>query len=114
MKHVPRAGRPPMPISVEGAEGVSKSGLITKSDGAPTFAMRHFRLEPGGKTPWHAHDWEHVVYVLEGEGTLATESGETPFAAGDSLLVEPDETHNFVNHGSGPLRFLCIVPLRGD
>jgi len=114
MKHVPRSERPPKPIDVEGAKGVAKSGLITASDASPTVAMRHFRLEPGGNTPWHAHDWEHVIYVLEGEGTLVTDGRETPFSAGDALLVEPNEEHNFVNRGSEPARFLCIVPLRGD
>jgi quercetin dioxygenase-like cupin family protein len=114
MKHVPKSERPPQPIDVEGATGVAKSGLITASDDSPTVAMRHFRLEPGGRTPWHAHDWEHVVYVLEGEGTLVTEGKETPFGAGDALLVDPDEQHNFLNRGDGALRFLCIVPLRGD
>jgi quercetin dioxygenase-like cupin family protein len=114
MKHVKRGEREPRPVSVEGASGVSKADLIAKSDGAPGAVMRLFEIAAGGNTPFHAHDWEHVVYVLEGQGTLETRGKSTDFGAGDTILVEPDEEHNFVNRGGEPLRFLCVVPLRGD
>jgi len=114
MKHVKRGERAPKPISVEGASGVSKAGLIAEADGAPGAAMRLFEIAAGGNTPFHAHDWEHVVYVLDGQGTLETQGKSTEFGAGDTILVEPDEEHNFVNRGEGALRFLCVVPLRGD
>jgi quercetin dioxygenase-like cupin family protein len=114
VKHIRKNERTPQPVSVEGASGLSKAGLLGEADGAPTAAMRVFDVAPGGNTPWHAHDWEHVVYILEGSGILLTEGGEEEFEAGDSILVEPDEPHNFVNRGDVPVRFLCIVPLRGD
>jgi quercetin dioxygenase-like cupin family protein len=114
LRHIRKSERPPTPVAVEGAKGVAKAGLVSESDGAPTAAMRLFELAPGGNTPWHAHDWEHVVYVLEGSGVLKTNDGEAEFGAGDSILVEPDELHNFVNRGDDTVRFLCVVPLRGD
>ena len=114
MKHVKKGERPPKPVSVEGASDVSKAGLIAESDGALSAAMRLFEIAAGGNTPFHAHDWEHVVYVLEGQGTLETQGRSTEFGAGDAILVEPDEEHNFVNRGEEPLRLLCVVPLRGD
>ncbi len=114
MKHVKSTDRPPAPISVEGAVNVSKAGLITATDGSPTSAMRLFEVGPGGSTPYHTHDWEHVVYVVEGTGTLRTENGNAGFGPGDSLMTAPNEEHNFVNTGDAPLRFLCIVPLKGD
>jgi len=114
MKHMRSEDRIPRPIEVEGAAGVKKAGLVTADDGSPTAAMRLFELGRGGHTPWHAHDWEHVVYIIEGEGILKSENGDAPFATGDSLLVEPDEEHNFINTGDGPLKFICVVPLRGD
>ncbi len=114
MKLMKSENRIPQPIEVEGAAGVKKAGLVTAGDGSPTAAMRLFELGRGGHTPWHAHDWEHVVYVLEGEGVLKSANGDAPFAAGDSLLIDPGEEHNFTNTGDGPLRFICVVPLRGD
>ena len=114
MKHVRKADRKPQPVVVEGGVGVRKGSLITEGDGAPTVAMRLFEIEPGGHTPWHAHDWEHVVYAVDGSGTLKTEHGDADFEPGDALLVPPNAEHNFVNRGEGRLRFLCIVPHKGD
>ena len=114
MRHMKAADKTPQSIEVKGALGVKKAGLVTAADGSPTAAMRLFELEKGGHTPWHTHDWEHVVYVVDGRGILKSENGDAPFGAGDSLLVDPDEEHNFVNTGDGPLRFICVVPLRGD
>ena len=114
MKHVKSTDRPPRPVSIEGAVGVSKAGLISGADSSPTAAMRLFEIESGGQTPYHTHDWEHVIYVLKGKGALRTEHGDAEFRPGDSLIAEPNEQHNFVNTGDEPLRFLCIVPLKGD
>jgi quercetin dioxygenase-like cupin family protein len=114
MKFVDRKERVPQPVGVEGAEGVRAVGLINKGDGAPTAAMRLFEIQPGGHTPWHAHDWEHVIYGVEGRGALKSENGDAEFGPGDSLLVSPNEQHNFVNTGTTPLKFICVVPLKGD
>ena len=54
------------PVNVEGAEGVGIRVLISKDDGAPTFAMRMFELEPGGHTPLHRHPHEHEVEIATG------------------------------------------------
>jgi quercetin dioxygenase-like cupin family protein len=97
-------------VDAEGAAGVKIRWLITKEDGAPNFAMREFELAPGGHTPHHAHGWEHEVYVLAGQGIVAGEGGEFALEPGTVVLVPPDEKHQFKNAGSGPFRFLCVVP----
>ena len=51
--------------------------------GAPNFTMRHFEVAPGGRTPFHAHPWEHEVYVLSGTGKVRQKGGErAPSEAG--------------------------------
>ena len=97
-------------VAAEGAAGAKIRWLIAKGDGAPRFAMREFELAPGGHTPFHAHDWEHEVYVLEGEGVVASPAGEHELRPGTAVLVPPGEEHNFKNTGAAPLRFLCLVP----
>ena len=114
MKFVPKDERKPGVVDIAGAKGVKVARLMAEADGSPTAAMRLFEIEPGGNTPWHAHGWEHVIYGVEGRGALKTENGDAEFGPGDSLLVEPDEEHNFVNVGDGTLRFICVVPLSGD
>ncbi len=54
-----------VPMNVGGAKGVTKRVLISEVDGAPNFIMRQFSISPGGNTPYHTHDWEHVIYVLD-------------------------------------------------
>lgn len=59
----------------------------------------------------HRHaDFEECMYVLSGQGTTHTESGECSVGAGDTILVPPGELHVTRNTGSTPLRMLCFFP----
>lgn len=97
-------------VNIDGAKDVKIRWLIAEEDGAPNFAMRMFEVQPGGHTPYHTHDWEHEIFVLEGEGELKTEKGTQNFAAGDIIFVDPNMHHNFTNRGDKLMRFLCLVP----
>ena len=99
-----------VPVSMEGATGCAVRQLINEQDGAPTFAMRQFTVEPGGHTPRHKHPYEHEVFVLEGHGQVWENDTPHPLRAGDTVLVKPDEVHQFRNTGETPLRFLCLIP----
>jgi len=93
-----------------GAEGVSIKWLIDRSVGAPNFMMRHFTLQPGGHTPLHRHEWEHEVYVLEGEGVVRYGDREDSIHPGDAIFVPSNQLHQFRSAGSSYLKFLCMVP----
>ncbi|MGD0159141.1 MAG: cupin domain-containing protein [Candidatus Bathyarchaeia archaeon] len=95
----------------EGASKLKVRWLITKETGAPTFAMRLFEMEPGGHSPFHNHDWEHEVFVLEGEGLVVGGKEEKKIKAGDAVFMPPNEKHQFKNNGKKTLKFLCLVPL---
>ena len=101
---------PDAAVTEEGAKAVKIKWLINKDDGAPTFLMRHFTVAPGGFTPFHAHDWEHEVYVLEGNGKVRYEDREENIAPGDAILILPNRRHQFQASSDRPLKFLCIVP----
>lgn len=95
----------------EGASKLKVRWLITKETGAPTFAMRLFEMEPGGHSPFHNHDREHEVFVLEGEGLVVGGKEEKKIEAGDAIFMPPNEQHQFKNNGEKTLKFLCLVPL---
>ena len=99
------------PIKEEGAQGVKIKWLLDKSIGTPAFMMRHFTVEPGGHTPLHKHDWEHEVYVLEGEGLVRHEDREYTIRPGDAIFVPPNQLHQFRTTQSTYLKFLCMVPV---
>jgi len=96
----------------EGASGTTIREMITVREGAPNFAMRLFELAPGGHTPFHAHPWEHEVFILEGSGSLVMEDGTHPYRAGDCIFIPGDEKHQFTNSGKGVLRFICCIPVQ--
>ncbi len=102
-------------VKMEGANGCRMRCLIGPDDGAPSFTMRQFEVAPGGNTPQHSHGYEHEVFILEGEGVVLDSRGEHRLSPGVAVYVAPDEIHQFRNTGSGPLKFLCLIPhpLRG-
>ena len=44
----------------EGAKDVYKQIALSRKDGVPTFSFRVFTIEPGGHTPFHQHEFEHM------------------------------------------------------
>lgn len=96
----------------KGIKEVKVRWLISKKDDADNFAMRLFEIKPDGYTPLHQHDWEHEVFVLEGNGVIKNKIGEEPFKQGDVIFVLPMEWHQFVNAGKETLKFLCLIPIK--
>ncbi len=110
MHVIKKQERPVQPVDIPDASGVSMTVLIGKEDGAPNFTMRLFQVEAGGHSPYHTHNYEHVVYIIQGEGETRHAGGTTLFKAGDSVLVIPNEEHQFHNTGAVPLIFTCTIP----
>ena len=102
------------PVEMDGVSGASMALMIGRADGAPHFALRSFRVEPGGHTPRHHHDYEHEVFVVSGHGTVLLEGEEHPLRSGDTVLVPADEEHQFRATGEDGLEFLCLVPVERD
>ncbi len=111
MKHMHYTDVEEEDVEMEGAKGVTVRWLVSGKDSAPNFAMRLFEVKPGGHTPFHQHDFEHEVYVLEGNGIIKKEDSEDSFREGDFFFVPSMEWHDFRNDGEGKLKFLCMVPI---
>ena len=99
-------------VNVDGARDTKIRWLISEKENAPNFALRMFELEPEGHTPYHTHDWEHEVFVLQGTGLLVTADGEKEFQQWDVIYVDPNIYHQFKNNGDTILRFLCAIPYK--
>jgi len=100
-------------VKMEGTSGTYIQWLISKRQGAENYAMRLFTLEPGGKIAKHQHPWEHEIYVLQGEGKIGAGEEEVVAKAGNFLYIEPDVPHWYENTGTGDMKFLCIIPMKG-
>ncbi|HPZ15024.1 MAG TPA: cupin domain-containing protein [Sphaerochaeta sp.] len=93
---------------------VTKQLLVTPEQGWEGHVMRLFTLAPEGAAPRHSHDWEHIIYVLEGDGNLYLEGEDHRLSAGSVAYVPALSDHQVANRGNGDFAFICIVPERGD
>ncbi len=93
-----------------GAEETKIRWLITKDDGAEHFAMRYFEMAPGGHSPHHSHDWEHEVFILDGQCLIVCGDQRKKAGSGYAIFIPPNVVHHFRNEGKGILKFLCLVP----
>ncbi len=110
---------PMKPVEIPGVQGAQMAVMVGRADGAPNFALRQFKVAPGGFTPRHAHDYEHEVFIVEGGGTVLLEGQERAVKAGDVIYVPANQEHQFKaaasnGPGAGGLRFLCLVPMTRD
>ena len=97
----------------DAGEGTSKltiRWLITKDMGAERFAMRLFEMQPDGHSPLHSHQWEHEIYILEGEGVAFDGTKEKRVKAGDAIFIPSNEKHQLRNNSKKVLKFLCLIP----
>jgi quercetin dioxygenase-like cupin family protein len=92
------------------ATGISVRWLIKKEDGASNFAMRYFEVSPNGSSPHHSHDWEHEVFILEGECQVICGDKRRNVSAGYAVFIPSNVSHQFINIGKTKLKFLCLVP----
>jgi quercetin dioxygenase-like cupin family protein len=96
---------------MEGAKGVYKQIPISREDGTPAFSFRVFTIESGGHTPLHKHPFEHLNYIIEGNGTVVVEGQGHNIKEGDFALILPGETHQYRNNSKNkPLLIICAVP----
>ena len=100
-------------VTMEGVSGVTKASVIGPKEGWKENSLRVFRIGPGGFTPHHRHDWEHVNYVTKGKGTLTIGDETFDLNEKDFAFVPPNVMHQFRNPNDDDFEFICIVPERG-
>jgi len=98
-------------VELDGVQNITKQLVLGTTEGVPNFSFRVFTVAPGGHSPHHHHDVEHLNYVLSGQGALMDAEGRAnPLQAGEFAFVASGETHQFRNTGDAPFVFLCAVP----
>jgi len=101
-------------VNMKDVTGVTKKVPIGKGEGWTTNTLRVFKVAPGGHTPRHSHDWEHVNYVMAGKGRLTINDETFILEKNDFALVPPGATHQYENPFEADFEFICIVPAKGD
>lgn len=97
-------------VEEEGISNVTRKILIGPDDGSSKIVMRYFKILPGGHTPLHSHDHEHVVKIEHGKGVVVDENGQDiTVSQGQSILIEQNKNHQFKNPFQETFEFLCII-----
>jgi len=95
-------------------KNVEKQVLIGGDQGWDSHVMRMFTLGKDGYSPKHSHPWDHMVYIVKGEGIIFID-GTDYSVSGDSVAFVPGgKEHQFLQKGKDALVFMCIVPTEGD
>lgn len=92
------------------AKGATKRVPLGPDQGWDSHIMRVFDLEAGGYTPKHVHDWPHINYILEGEGTLLVDGKVQEVKFGNYAYIPSNTEHQFKASAEKPLKFMCIIP----
>jgi quercetin dioxygenase-like cupin family protein len=101
-------------VEMEGVVGTTKRIPIGRNEGWQDHTLRVFKIAPGGHTPKHAHDWEHINYIMSGKGRLMIDGVEHEIGERDFAVVPPNKEHQFSNPYDRDFEFICIVPNRGE
>ena len=69
---------------------------------------------PPGAAPWHFHQYDEIVWILEGHGLYHLAGGEEEFEAGSAFRVRPREVHIVENASSEPMLLLGLFTPAGS
>jgi quercetin dioxygenase-like cupin family protein len=88
--------------------------VLIGPDEGPNFAMRRFRMQPGGGMPRHTNEVEHEQYVLGGRARVGIGDEVHAVSRDDVLFIPAGVPHWYSVEGDEPFEFLCLVPNRPD
>jgi quercetin dioxygenase-like cupin family protein len=94
-------------------DGVTKQVLISSEEG-PNFAMRKFKIQPGGSMPNHTNLVEHEQYVVAGRARIGIGQKVFEVQTGDVVFIPAEVPHWYQTIGEQPFEFLCMVPNKPD
>ena len=68
-------------------------------------------VEPGAGAPYHRHDCDEVIVVLEGEVDAVTHGVTERATAMQSVTIPRDAPHGFTVVGDKPAKLLVFFPV---
>lgn len=69
------------------------TNLINRAVGSEELRAAIVSFPPGTRNKFHIHDHEQILFVISGEGIVATEKEERVVTQGDLVLISAGENH---------------------
>lgn len=90
--------------------GAAIRWLITHREGAENFSMRHIAIPKRSSTPYHSHDYEHEIFVIEGSLDVTIGDRKMPASRDDFVFIPPNVEHGMTARED--TRIICVVPMK--
>lgn len=101
--------RPSELTAYERGGGARTIPLVTAGDGATAFINGITEFAPGTKIPFHSHNCEESVMLLEGDAILDINGEEHRLQPMDTTWIPPNVSHRFRNMSDTlPMKILWI------
>ena len=88
--------------------GLTLSILLDKISGAQNLDLGTVTIPAKSATAMHVRDFEEVIYMINGQGKVKTESEEYILNKGDCILIPPGIKHCHANDSESELEQLYI------
>lgn len=89
--------------------GASTMPLVGKSQGATAFITGYTQFGGGAEIPFHHHNVEESVVLIEGEAIFDIDGQSIPVQKGDATFIPPNVPHRFRNaSATEPMKILWI------
>ncbi|HLF04390.1 MAG TPA: cupin domain-containing protein [Dehalococcoidia bacterium] len=113
------SGKPPFIRNFRNLDMKKGHVLLSSKDGVPNYVLLYNgAMAPGAvshkETGGHIHPWEHVVYVLQGQGTLVSGGKSYKVTEGDAVLVPPNTQHQWKNETKAPMLRVTFNPVASE
>lgn len=101
--------RPETLKTYERGGGARTTPLVSPSVGARTFITGITEFDPGVAIPFHSHNCEESVVLLEGNAVMDIDGQEHPLKPLDTTFIPPNVVHRFRNVSNDlPMKILWI------
>ena len=71
-------------------------------------------LYPGHEVLLHSHDFEQVVYIMNGEGEVIVDGEHVPMEKNNIMVIKPGAEHAVVALGKEPLEYINVFGAKRD
>lgn len=97
-----------LPVYERGG-GARTTPLVTHEVGSSSFITGLTEFDPGVAIPFHHHNCQESVMLLEGDAVLDIDGVQTVLAVHDTTFIPPDVPHRFRNlSATKPMKILWI------
>jgi len=69
---------------------------------------------PPGKSPWHYHLYDEIVWIPDGPGRLHLAEGESPLGPGAAFRLRPRQLHIVANDGADEMTIIGVFTPAGS